>query len=160
LIFKGFFLSRPPPIWHLVTTFLGFGHRFGHKFLRVELLVDNPNGVLFPGAYTQVHFKLPRGTESLRVPANTVLFRSTGLQVAVVGPDDRVTLKNITTGRDFGSSLEVLTGLAPGDNIVVDPSDSMETGTPVRILVPHPLPRPQPQSPSAAPVMPGQSGQS
>jgi RND family efflux transporter MFP subunit len=108
------------------------------RTLQVELLVDNSNGELFPGAYVQVHFKLPPGAESLRVPANTVLFRSTDLQVAVVGADHRVALKNITTGRDFGSSLEVLTGLAPGDDIVVNPSDSMETGTLVRILVPPP----------------------
>jgi RND family efflux transporter MFP subunit len=104
------------------------------RTLQVELLVDNSSGELFPGAYTQVHFKLPRGTESLRVPANTLLFRSTDLQVAVVGTDHRVTLKNITTGRDFGSSLEVLTGLEPDDDIIVNPSDSMTTGTLVRVL--------------------------
>jgi membrane fusion protein, multidrug efflux system len=110
------------------------------RTLQVELLVDNASGELFPGAYTQVHFKLPRGAESLRVPANTLLFRSTDLQVAVVGTDHRVTLKNIATGRDFGTSLEVLTGLAPGDDIIVNPSDSMATGTVVRVLPPPPLP--------------------
>jgi RND family efflux transporter MFP subunit len=104
------------------------------RTLQVELLVDNPSGVLFPGAYAQVHFKLPRGTESLRVPANTVLFRSTDLQVAVVGPDDRVTLKNITTGRDFGASLEVLNGLGEDDNLVVNPPDSLASGTRVRVV--------------------------
>jgi RND family efflux transporter MFP subunit len=104
------------------------------RTLQVELLVDNASGVLFPGAYAQVHFKLPRGTESLRVPANTVLFRSTDLQVAVVGPDDRVTLKNITTGRDFGAALEVLNGLGVDDNLVVNPPDSLATGTRVRVV--------------------------
>jgi hypothetical protein len=67
-----------------------------------------------------------------------VLFRSTDLQVAVVGTDHRVTLKNITTGRDFGTSLEVLTGLAPSDDLIVDPSDSIATGTVVRVLPPQP----------------------
>jgi membrane fusion protein, multidrug efflux system len=89
---------------------------------------------------TQVHFKLPRGAESLRVAANTLLFRSTDLQVAVVGTDHRVTLKNITTGRDFGTSLEVLTGLAPGDDIIVNPSDSIATRTVARVLPPPPPP--------------------
>jgi RND family efflux transporter MFP subunit len=110
------------------------------RTLQVELLVDNSSGELFPGAYTQVHFKLPRGAESLRVPANTLLFRSTDLQVAVVGTDHQVTLKNITTGRDFGTSLEVLTGLAPGDDIIVNPSDSIATGTVVRVIPPPPPP--------------------
>ena len=111
------------------------------RTLQVELLVDNPSGELFPGAYAQVHFKLPRGAVgSLRVPANAVLFRSTELQVAVVGSDHRVTLKNITTGRDFGTSLEVLTGVAPGDDVVLDPSDSVTTGTLVRVLQPKSQP--------------------
>jgi hypothetical protein len=54
-----------------------------------------------------------------------------------VGSDHRVTLQSITTGRDFGTSLEVLTGVAPGDDIVLDPSDSMTTGTLVRVLQPN-----------------------
>jgi RND family efflux transporter MFP subunit len=103
------------------------------RTLQVELLVDNPSGTLFPGAYAQVHFMLPHGTQSMRVPANAVLFRSTDLQVAVVGPDHRVTLKNITTGRDFGTSLEVLNGLGVRDDIIVNPPDSLATGTLVNI---------------------------
>jgi hypothetical protein len=110
------------------------------RTLQVELLVDNPSGELFPGAYAQVHFKLPRGAGSLLVPANAVLFRSTDLQVAVVGSDHRVTLKNITTGRDFGTSLEVLAGVAPGDDIVLDPPDSMTTRALVRVLQPKSQP--------------------
>jgi RND family efflux transporter MFP subunit len=118
------------------------------RTLQVELLVDNSSGELFPGAYTQVHFKPQRGTGSLSVPASAVLFRSTDLQVAVVGADQRVTLKSITTGRDFGTSLEVLTGLSPGEDIVANPPDSLVTGTLVRIL--QPPPNPPPQAPQSA----------
>jgi RND family efflux transporter MFP subunit len=114
------------------------------RTLQVELLVDNSSGELFPGAYAQVHFNLSRGAGSLSVPASAVLFRSTDMQVAVVGPDDRVTLKSITTGRDFGTSLEVLAGLTPGENIVANPSDSLTTGARVRVL--------QPKSNSPAPA--------
>jgi multidrug efflux pump subunit AcrA (membrane-fusion protein) len=97
-----------------------------------------------------VHFKLPSGPDSLRLPANAVLFRSTDLQVAVVGSDHRVTLKNITTGRDFGTSMEVLSGLSPGDDVIVNPPDSITTGTLVR-LAPPPPPSQSPQSaPSSA----------
>jgi RND family efflux transporter MFP subunit len=104
------------------------------RTLQVELLVDNSSGELFPGAYSQVHFEIARGTGHLSVPASAVLFRSTDLQVAVVGSDNRVTLKSITTGRDSGTSLEVLAGLTPGEDIIVNPSDSLETGARVRVL--------------------------
>jgi RND family efflux transporter MFP subunit len=107
------------------------------RTLQVELLVDNSSGELFPGAYAQVHFNLARGSGSLSVPASAVLFRSADLEVAVVGPDHKVTLKTITTGRDFGTSLEVLTGLAPGENIVANPPDSLATGTLVRVVQPQ-----------------------
>jgi AcrB/AcrD/AcrF family len=96
----------------------------------------------FPGAYAQVHFKVPQGTESLSVPASAVLFRSADLQVAVVGADHRVTLKSITTGRDFGTSLEVLTGLSAGEDIVANPPDSLATGTLVHLIQPQDNPTP------------------
>jgi RND family efflux transporter MFP subunit len=112
------------------------------RTLQVELLVDNSSGQLFPGAYAQVHFKLPQAAGSLSVPASAVLFRSADLQVAVVGADHRVTLKSITTGRDFGTSLEVLTGLAPGDDIIANPPDSLATGTLVRVVQPQSNPAP------------------
>lgn len=116
------------------------------RTLQVELLVDNSSGELFPGAYAQVHFNLARGAGSLSVPASAVLFRSADLEVAVVGPDHKVTLKTITTGRDFGTSLEVLTGLAPGEDIIANPPDSLATGTLVRVVQPQSNPAPTPKS--------------
>src|SRR5271167_3160362 len=68
------------------------------KTLQVELELDNANRQVLPGAYAEVHFKLPASAESLRLPANTVLFRSAGLQVATVGADKRVKLRNIVQG--------------------------------------------------------------
>ena len=102
------------------------------RTLQVQLQLDNHNGELFPGAYAEVHFKLPPTAGSLRLPASALLFRTTYLQVAVVGPDHRVTLKSITTGRDFGTSVEVLSGVGPADDIVLNPPDSLATGTLVR----------------------------
>ena len=103
------------------------------RTLQVELQVDNAKGELFPGSYSEVHFKLAAKTESLRLPINALVFRSAGLQVAVVGADHAVHLKNITSGRDFGKSIEVLTGLDPGDRVVVNPPDSITDGAAVRI---------------------------
>ncbi|HEV7446108.1 MAG TPA: efflux RND transporter permease subunit, partial [Steroidobacteraceae bacterium] len=117
------------------------------RMLQMQLLVDNSSGEIFPGAYAQVHFKLLRGARSLSVPGSAVLFRSTDLQVAVVGADNRVTLKSITTGRDFGTSLEVVTGLGPAEDIIASPSDSLATGALVRVLQPPSNPpRPAPGS--------------
>jgi len=106
------------------------------RTLQVELQVDNPKGELLPGAYADVHFKLPANADSWRLPANTVLFRSAGLQVATVGNDHRIKLKSIVQGRDFGSTIEILSGVTADDNIVINPPDSTIDGTQVRIAQP------------------------
>jgi len=116
------------------------------RTLLVQLDVDNAKGDLFPGAYAEVHFKLPASVESLRLPSNTLLFRSAGLQVATVDADHRVTLKSITQGRDFGGTIEVLDGIAPGDEVVLNPPDSLVSGTTVRIAAAAPA------KPAAAPA--------
>jgi len=114
------------------------------RTLQVELQVDNANGVLFPGAYAEVHFKVPGSNQSLSVPANTLLFRAAGLQVATVDGSDHVHLKTIVPGRDFGKSIEVVSGLAAEDNVVVNPPDSLIDGAVVRIA-PPPKPASQAQ---------------
>jgi RND family efflux transporter MFP subunit len=103
------------------------------RTLQVELELDNAKGEIFPGAYAEVHFKLPAGVESLRLPANTVLFRAAGLQVATVDGEHRVKLKNIVQGRDFGNTIEVLSGLAPNETVVLNPPDSITDGVEVRV---------------------------
>jgi RND family efflux transporter MFP subunit len=113
------------------------------RTLQVELQLDNRDGQLFPGAYTEVHFKLPESTQTMRLPANTVLFRD-GLQVATVDKDHKIKLKTITQGRDFGKTVEVLTGIERDDAVVVNPPDSIEDGVAVRIA-PPPQPQSQPQ---------------
>jgi RND family efflux transporter MFP subunit len=103
------------------------------RTLQVELELDNAKGELLPGSYAEVHFKLPANAATLRLPANTVLFRSAGLQVATLDSQQRIKLKSIVQGRDFGSSIEVLSGLAPHETVVVNPPDSITDGVQVRI---------------------------
>src|SRR6267378_2267701 len=103
------------------------------RTLQVELQVDNSKGELFPGSYAEVHFKLAGNGDSLRLPINALLFRSAGLQVAVVGANHEVHLQNITSGRDFGKSIEVLSGLEATDQVVLNPPDSITEGASVRI---------------------------
>jgi multidrug efflux pump subunit AcrA (membrane-fusion protein) len=110
------------------------------RTLQVELELDNAKGEIFPGAYAEVHFKLPAGAESLRLPANTVLFRAAGLQVATLDSQQRVKLKSIIQGRDFGKTIEVLSGLAPNDTVVLNPPDSIADGVQVRIAAPSAAP--------------------
>lgn len=103
------------------------------RTLLVEVDVDNPTGELLPGAYVSVHLKyIGASAEALTIPVTTVLFRSEGLRAAVVR-GGRAMLVPITVGRDFGDSLEVLAGLHPQDQLILDPPDSLISGTPVKV---------------------------
>ena len=108
------------------------------RTLQVELQLDNRESQLFPGSYTEVHFRLPSSTNTLRLPANTILFRSDGLQVAVVQNQDTIKIKKVIQGRDFGKTVEILTGLDTSDAVVVNPPDSISDGMHVRIAPPPP----------------------
>jgi RND family efflux transporter MFP subunit len=102
------------------------------RTLLVEVDVENAEHKLLPGAYVFVHFMLPGRAQSVTVPANTLLFRSEGLRVGVVR-DGKAVLVPITIGRDYGDRLEVLSGLQPSDQVIVNPSDSLVDGTAVRL---------------------------
>jgi len=107
------------------------------RTLQVELLVDNSQGELFPGSYAEVHFRLPGKTSTLRIPATALVFRAPGLQVATVQQNNRVKLKSIDEGRDFGTAVEVVNGLAADDVIIVNPPDSIADDEQVRVAKPR-----------------------
>jgi RND family efflux transporter MFP subunit len=115
------------------------------RTLQVELELDNAQNQLFPGAYAEVHFKMVGSASSVRLPANTVLFRAPGPQVAIVDAQHRIQLKSIVQGRDFGGTIEVLSGLGPDDAVVVNPPDSIVDGATVRVAS-----SPSVQAPKAA----------
>lgn len=102
------------------------------RTLLVEVDVANPNGLLLPGAYVSVHLKLPATIRSVTIPAGTLLFRREGLRVGVVR-NGRANLVPVTIGRDYGANVEIVSGLQPTDSIILDPSDSLENGSPVRV---------------------------
>jgi multidrug efflux pump subunit AcrA (membrane-fusion protein) len=81
-----------------------------------------------------VHFKVPPVENTLRVPANALIFRDEGTMVATVGSDHHVALNKVTIGRDFGTELEVVSGLEAGASVVVSPPDSLQQGTQVRVV--------------------------
>jgi RND family efflux transporter MFP subunit len=102
------------------------------RTLNVEVDVDNRTGRLFPGAYAFVHLKVPASVGSVTIPSNALLFRSEGLRAGVVR-NGHVVLIPITIGQDYGSAVEVLSGLTPNDAVIENPSDSLAEGAAVRI---------------------------
>ncbi|MGC1182564.1 efflux RND transporter periplasmic adaptor subunit [Legionella sp.] len=104
------------------------------RTLLAQFIAENKNGELLPGGYTEVWFSFPLPPQTVRIPVNTLLFRAQGLQVATVDKDNKIILKDITINRDFGTTVEIATGIIPGDRIVINPSDSITNGEVVRVI--------------------------
>jgi RND family efflux transporter MFP subunit len=117
------------------------------RTLLTEVDVPNHSGTLLQGEYAQVHFDSNTSGSRLALPINALLFRPEGTQVAVVGPDNKLTLKKLTIGRDLGNTVEVLQGLDPQDAVVINPPDSLENGEQVAIWAPHKEDLPANQTP-------------
>jgi RND family efflux transporter MFP subunit len=103
------------------------------RTLLTEVEVPNENGELFPGAYMQVRLSTGASKQSLLLPANTLLFRPEGTMVGVVGADHKVKVKKIKIGKDLGTHLEIVQGLSPTDQVIVNPSSSLATGQTVKV---------------------------
>jgi len=103
------------------------------RTLLSEIDVPNPGGKILPGAYAQVHFAAKIDAPRLTIPINTLLFRPEGPRAAVVDTDNRVHLRAVTIGRDYGSSVEVVAGLQADDQVIVNPADSLEEEQQVKV---------------------------
>lgn len=106
---------------------------FSTRTLTAEIDVDNPTGELLTGSYTEVHLKVPGQTSSYLVPVSTLIFRSQGLQVALVKSGSTV-LTPVTPGRDFGDQIEIVSGLKGDESVIVSPPDSIVTGQKVQVV--------------------------
>jgi RND family efflux transporter MFP subunit len=106
---------------------------FATRTLTAEIDVDNPTGELLTGSYTEVHLKVPGQTSSYLVPVSTLIFRSQGLQLAVV-KDGSVVLTPVTPGHDFGEQIEIISGLKGDESLIVSPPDSIVTGQKVQVV--------------------------
>ena len=104
------------------------------RTLNVEVDVDNPTGRLLPGAYAFVHLRVPRHPGSVTIPSNALLFRAEGLRAGVVR-NGHVELTPIAIGQDYGSTVEVISGLTARDTVIVNPSDSLANGAAVQLVV-------------------------
>jgi RND family efflux transporter MFP subunit len=103
------------------------------KTLMVEVDVPNPSGQLLPGAYANIHFRVPRGVVPLVLPNSSILFQAAGPQVAIVSPGNRIELRKMALGRDFGDTVEILSGVSPKDSVISNPPDSITAGMQVTI---------------------------
>jgi membrane fusion protein, multidrug efflux system len=126
------------------------------RTLLTEVDVPNKSGRLLPGSFGEVHFAVGNNVNKVTVPVNAMLFRAQGAQVAVVDSDNKIQLRPISIGRDYGTSLEILAGVTPNDQVVINPPDSLENGEQVNVaqappnqpLPAHAGPQAQSQEPS------------
>jgi RND family efflux transporter MFP subunit len=100
---------------------------------QMQLALDNSKGELMPGGYASVRLSLARDSVPLHIPSSALIFNQNGLRVATVGPDDRILFKNVTIARDLGRDIELASGVAPDDRIIVAPPDGIIDGDQVRI---------------------------
>lgn len=107
------------------------------RTLLVEVDVKNNTGELLPGSYAEVHLRLNSSTPTLLLPVSALVFRTAGLQVATLGEGNRAHLSNITLGRDFGTQVEVVSGLTANEKVIDSPPDSLVEGEQVRLVAPQ-----------------------
>ena len=103
------------------------------RTLLAEIDVANPTNTLLSGSYAEVHLKIPSKVPTYLLPVNTLIFRASSLQVAVV-KDGKVAITNVTPGHDLGQEIEITSGLREDDQVVVNPPDSLVAGQAVQIV--------------------------
>lgn len=104
------------------------------RTLLAQFIIDNKSGLLLPGSYTQIHLKIKRPETTIRLPVNTLLFQSEGLQVAILKHENEVELRSIKIARDLGEEVEIDSGVNPGEKIIINPDDSIFNGQHVRLV--------------------------
>jgi multidrug efflux system membrane fusion protein len=132
------------------------------RTLLTEVDVPNPKSQLLPGSFGEVHFKVGSNVDKVTVPVNAMLFRAQGAQLAAIGPDNKIQLRPINIGRDYGTTLEILGGVTADDRVVINPPDSLEDGQQVNIAQPPPNQQqspatPQPQTGAQQQAQPSQT---
>jgi hypothetical protein len=103
------------------------------RTLLAQFVLENKDNLILPGGYTEVIFSLGMPNNIVRIPVNTLIFQKEGLQVATLDKNHRVILKSISVSRDFGTDVEVRSGIRAGDLVILNPSDSIMNGETVRL---------------------------
>lgn len=106
---------------------------FTTRTLLAQFIIENKSGKLLPGSYTKVNFSIKPYQNAVRLPVNALIFRKEGLQVATLNKENRVILKNITVSRDLGTFVEIDSGIKIGEQIIINPPDSIYEGEKMRV---------------------------
>ena len=106
------------------------------RTLLAEVDVDNSSGELLPGSYTEVHLNVSTNVPALIVPVSALILEPDGLYVAIVDSSRHAHIVRVTPGRDSGSTMEILSGLNPGQSVIANPPDSLTDGELVRVVTP------------------------
>jgi multidrug efflux pump subunit AcrA (membrane-fusion protein) len=106
--------------------------------MQVELQADNADGKFFGGSYCNVHFELPSDPNLVKLPSTALVTGNQGTQVAVLGSDNKVVLRNVQLGRDLGDSVEIAAGLSPSDRVINSPPETLAAGDTVRVAAATP----------------------
>jgi len=117
------------------------------RTMLVELQVDNSKNEILPGSYATVRVPQVAFGKLVTLPDNTLIFRAKSVKVGIVDANGVVQLRDVKVGRDFGVQSEILSGVSESDKIIVNPSDSLTTGTTVRLAATNPTASPSPQLP-------------
>jgi RND family efflux transporter MFP subunit len=105
----------------------------GSGTTRMQLGLDNAGGELMPGGYASVRLPLERDAAPLHIASSALIFNKDGLRVATVGTDDKVRFKTVTIARDLGKEIEIASGLAADDRVIIAPPDGLADGDEVRV---------------------------
>lgn len=120
--------EMPGRVFH--TKVQGITHSVdsNSRTMLAVLLIKNEKEELLPGMYVKVRFALPHAVNVLMLPADALMLPKEGPQVAVVGEDHRVHFQKVTLGRDYGAEVEIDSGLAAGDMVILSPTDAVRDG--------------------------------
>lgn len=103
------------------------------RTMQVELQADNPDGLFSAGAYCEVRFTVPANAQNVKVPATALIVGNDGIKLATLGADNKVTLKPVQLGRDFGDMVEIVTGVTARDRVIDSPPETLVAGDVVRL---------------------------
>jgi RND family efflux transporter MFP subunit len=117
------------------------------RTMLVELQVENSKNEILPGSYATVRVPQDALGKLVTLPDNTLIFRGKSVQVGIVDAKGVVQLRDVKVGRDFGVQSEILGGVSESDKVIANPSDSLTTGTTVRVAVATPAASPSPEAP-------------
>jgi RND family efflux transporter MFP subunit len=112
------------------------------RTLLAEVDVNNRSGELLPGSLAQVHFKTPTAGVTFIVPTAALIFRRDGMELAKVVDGDQARMVHVVIGEDDGATVQIISGLQPGDKIIQDPPDSLIDGEKVDVVQPGSMPTP------------------